>query len=452
MSEDTLKECLNLFERLHFPKIYPNPKFANIFQQQAERNQMTQAGLRFRSNTCSLVANCCLSGDYQQFLSVISHLHIPNLNQYFEAESRLPLMHFVMFGRKQLLAHGMLDSTAHNHLFAHLQIAQWLLDHGLYVDIQSKWGYSALFESVINEPDLKLAEFLLQNGADPNIKNVFGSAPLHTAVMGSNIGSIKLLCKYGANPTMKEEYSEITPLYLARTHQEATAILYNAKRKMESGENKLECEDISYCAVCDVSSKIKPLFKCRRCQGPIRYCGQECQKQDWSSHKGHCVVDKMKINERNDQAHQFVFVVQSAQGHVMPNLHTQQHEAATRLFGNTGLDRSQKTSHKKRGRKYKKEMKKLKKRKVKNQAKKKEKFVCKIQASIGNPLLVYDKNRKYMVYIHKEQNKDYTKLFGIIQQKGITKTGGCKAYFYCWVDQRHKLHVLVDQVLALQPW
>eukprot|EP01084_Bolivina_argentea_P128708 227453_1 len=88
-----------------------------------------------------------------------------------------------------------------------------------------------------------------------------------------------------------------------------------------------------------------------------------------------------------------------------------------------------------------------------------DKFIVKIQtprkdSGIQNKMLVYNKKRTYMVFIEmKKQRKQYSELSNIVRQFSANDNEkGCKAFFYVWIDKKHKLHVMIDKVLALQPW
>lgn len=55
--------------------------------------------------------------------------------------------------------------------------------------------------------------------------------------------------------------------------------------------------------VCQHCGKRGHLPRCGRCK-MVRYCGAECQRADWSTHKPHCVRDKLP--EMKPQMEQFL--------------------------------------------------------------------------------------------------------------------------------------------------
>lgn len=71
--------------------------------------------------------------------------------------------------------------------------------------------------------DIKLVEFLLKKGANPNITNENGETPLHRAVERSlkrrliTLDIIRLLCRHGADPNQSNE-NLCTPLHQAARH------------------------------------------------------------------------------------------------------------------------------------------------------------------------------------------------------------------------------------------
>jgi len=64
---------------------------------------------------------------------------------------------------------------------------------------QEKFGFTILYKAVVNK-NYNLCEFLLENNADPNLKNLYGETPLHQAVEIENNKIINLLLEKGADP------------------------------------------------------------------------------------------------------------------------------------------------------------------------------------------------------------------------------------------------------------
>ena len=85
-----------------------------------------------------------------------------------------------------------------------------------------------LFKAV-KSGDTKKVELLLNQGADPNTKNEYGSAPLHEASWDGYKEIVELLLKYGADPNAKNEYGVYSPLHVASSkgYKETVELLLN---------------------------------------------------------------------------------------------------------------------------------------------------------------------------------------------------------------------------------
>ena len=90
----------------------------------------------------------------------------------------------------------------------------FLLNKGADPNIKCTMGETPLYQAVEMEK-LDIIKLLLKKGADPNITNDDDLSPLHAAVNKQNILIVKTLLKYGANPNIKSKLYQQTPLHLA---------------------------------------------------------------------------------------------------------------------------------------------------------------------------------------------------------------------------------------------
>jgi len=84
-------------------------------------------------------------------------------------------------------------------------VVQWLLDNGADVNLKDKNGHSPLFAAVRcptgygrAEFCMKIIEIVLKRGADPNVPDLLGDTPLMEAQKEGRLDKVKLLIRYGA--------------------------------------------------------------------------------------------------------------------------------------------------------------------------------------------------------------------------------------------------------------
>ena len=95
-----------------------------------------------------------------------------------------------------------------------LNATEFLLNNGADPNVQSSIGETPLYQAVDMEK-IAHVNLLLKKGANPNISQIDGLSPLHLAVNRQNILIIKELLKYNANPNNKTILYEQTPLHFA---------------------------------------------------------------------------------------------------------------------------------------------------------------------------------------------------------------------------------------------
>ncbi len=78
---------------------------------------------------------------------------------------------------------------------------------------KDKWGYTLLHDAVVTER-LEIVEYLLQQGADVNTKNLKRSTPLHDAAFKGRVELVRFLLAKGADANA-QDISNNTPLHEA---------------------------------------------------------------------------------------------------------------------------------------------------------------------------------------------------------------------------------------------
>jgi len=103
-----------------------------------------------------------------------------------------------------------------------LEVVKLLLENGVNINPTYKgfMGESTLGAAVYNK-NIEQVEFLLQNGADVNLKDDFGNSPLHYSVESDEkIEITKLLLSYEADINIQDMFDN-TPLHEASTEENA---------------------------------------------------------------------------------------------------------------------------------------------------------------------------------------------------------------------------------------
>lgn len=87
-----------------------------------------------------------------------------------------------------------------------LEAVKSLHENDADADAEDRFGQTSLHRACdCNDCDLDLIiKFLVESCADnPNARDIYGTTPLHLACTHHNLEAIKLLVKYGADPSLK---------------------------------------------------------------------------------------------------------------------------------------------------------------------------------------------------------------------------------------------------------
>ncbi len=93
--------------------------------------------------------------------------------------------------------------------YGNISLLKWCIQNGADVNFQDRGGWSALQFSA-QEGRFDVADILIQNKANTNLKDENGNSPIMTALTnwkgGKNLDIIKLLAKNGADIHQKNNY------------------------------------------------------------------------------------------------------------------------------------------------------------------------------------------------------------------------------------------------------
>mmetsp|Transcript_20126 Transcript_20126/g.24928 ORF Transcript_20126/g.24928 Transcript_20126/m.24928 type:complete len:779 (-) Transcript_20126:273-2609(-) len=186
-----------------------------------------------------------------------------------------------------------------------------LLEHGANPNARDVAGYSLLHHVSNSENDhcLSMCSLLCSEfGADPNIRNRFGTVPLRDIVLQNHVKMAKILLEHGADPSLEDtserilsmqerasstnperEYRPITSATLARANPIMSRLI--AQAMLKNAEHI-----IFYCSNPGCTNRADKVCKgCRRAW----YCSIECQRNHYATHKSECTITSASLTRFN---------------------------------------------------------------------------------------------------------------------------------------------------------
>ena len=241
----------------------------------------------------------CFLGNYSKFMSLIEGLSQEELT--IELKKRETLLqvsslfhpitgsYFLVPGSKYLVKakekYGEIE-------LMHIKIFKKLLELGADVNAHDFAGYSPLHKCSSSPRGLfshyEMAKLLIEKGADVNSINRFGETPIFVALSKKKLDFVHLLLENGANPYLKDilgfcayDYAHIP---------EVKKILKKSKKISKKSDKRnvaTEHEELKKCTLCKKPCKLN-------CNGCFLewYCSADCQKSDWRNHKEMCKMRK----------------------------------------------------------------------------------------------------------------------------------------------------------------
>ena len=189
-----------------------------------------------------------------------------------------------------------------------LDATEYLLNNGADPNIQSSMGETPLYQAVEMEK-ISHVNLLLQKGANPNISQIDGVSPLHLAVNRQNILIIKELLKSGADPNNKTTLYNQTPVHFAIKNNVDPMILlilvqYNGSLFIKDKFEKTPLDYISSEEMRKVIEKLKLENKEETNKKIINNTNTPSKESKWSDSKN--ISDSLDL-DNHDEERQIIF-------------------------------------------------------------------------------------------------------------------------------------------------
>ena len=246
-----------------------------------------------RFNYLSSWLKVIFSGDYETFLKMIENKSGPELMEILERRETLlnvSAIFHVIIGARAFEQHKTRPIETFKMRSDHLRIFMKLLSLKVDIHVRDIAGYTPLHHCCNGygtDVTMKMAELLLNEGANVNARNRFGTTPLLEVSMTLQYDFITFLLDKGADPYIRDN-DDISMVGMANQNPKLMELLgrkYTQDVKFSQvwniGDSQENC---GYCG-----DKKKERKKCSGCYH-IWYCNRECQQKHWEHHKDDCKV------------------------------------------------------------------------------------------------------------------------------------------------------------------
>jgi len=140
-----------------------------------------------------------------------------------------------------------------------IDISKYLINNGANVNLLNIYNENVLFWAVVHKNN-ELVELLCSKGCNINIFNNKGEHPLFLAIKLKEYEIVKILIKYKANLEMKENIYEDTPLLAAMKSEEIASLLIDSGANIHA-ENKIKDTPIHIATLLNNFPIVKKLYE-----------------------------------------------------------------------------------------------------------------------------------------------------------------------------------------------
>ena len=235
-------------------------------------------------------------GDYEGFLGFLRGLSANEvkvlLSKRESLHNRSAVSHVILGAQSQATNDEfLLQWYRQKTKDGHMKILIKLLTLGVDVNVKDVAGRTPLrycFDGGFNDVTLKMAERLIRAGADVNAQDRFGDTALHVSIFSGYPDLVEFLLDHGADPDIKNNHGESAHDYASPSIKDVLGY-YERKKAMEARKVSRSAAGGSFrqCGVCGTGVGEKVMKRCSGCY-LYWYCGRQCQLDHWPEHKDDC--------------------------------------------------------------------------------------------------------------------------------------------------------------------
>jgi hypothetical protein len=383
------------------------------------------------SGRLSRFLQCLLFGSEEECKRILEEQDSQEEKTQLLEKRRLILRHsaiffvFVGVGKFLLVDRGGGGSKVTRR--GNVEVLKLLCEHGARVDARDLLGKTVLhyaFGPLCTEQNhdvmMEMCDIVIKHAASlPTPINLIdlqdrtGAVAVQAAIMTNNTKIAKLAVQKWRCNVQLTDMDGCSPW--------AMPVLGSTMHDIINGGNIVKSFETfkSTCAQCGISEEGVSFKKCSRCL-VVRYCGPECQKAHWKSHKASCIPANQKATEKELRSEGAVVTPFRGEGY------------NKKQFISSGHDVHQWTG------------------KIPTGMSAGVFFDVKIQeAGTTTPMMVYNESRSVFFSLHTSNCKQFFELHERI--KSYTPTAGRKGYFKAVFKKEGEILIPFDPIF-MRPW
>lgn len=249
-------------------------------------------------------------GDYEGMMTIIgnkSQQEIKELLSIRETLYNIPAIFHVIIGARNLAVvepqnqeFQAISEKILNVKRDWVRMLEKLISLGSSVSVRDVAGFTPLHHCCQrggNAVTLKMAEILIKAGAEVNAQSRFGDTPLLNCTRALKDDFIQLLLSHGASPYITD--NDGASAFSITSFFPKIQKMFGKANKKKQRQKREEMKQVAggslkKCSVCQVIKADN--MKCTGCFF-VYYCGKDCQREAWPSHKAECLALRSEFED-----------------------------------------------------------------------------------------------------------------------------------------------------------